>query len=75
MGSDEERVAYWKALNLELKKQAEANGFFFLNYVEHYVGENGTLNYALSDKRVHIEDNQHVLDKLKRLLDIINLIT
>jgi hypothetical protein len=73
VGTDEERIKYWKVLNAELKKQSEANGFFFLDYVDYYTNEDGMLNYALSDKRVHIEDNKHILEKLQKLLKVIYL--
>lgn len=68
IGSDDERVIYTKLVNKLLKEYCEANNFMFLDTYDYYSEEDGTLKYELSDKCVHINDNNYINYKLGELV-------
>jgi hypothetical protein len=69
IGTDNERVIYTKLMNKLLKDQCDTNQFIFLDIYDYYSNEDGTLNYELSDKCVHIEDNAYIHYKLSEILE------
>jgi len=68
IGEDNERVLYTKLINKLLKEYCIKNNFYFLDVYDYYSEEDGTLNYELSDKTVHIEKNEYINYKLTELL-------
>ena len=67
-GTENERVEFTQLMNLSLQKEAEKNGFCFLDYYEYYARDDGTLKYELSDQCVHIKENQYIHEKLYTLV-------
>jgi hypothetical protein len=68
IGDDNQRVTYTKLVNGLLKKYCEVNNFIFLDIYDHYCEVDGTLKYELSDKCVHIEENDHIHKKILELI-------
>jgi len=68
IGDDNERVKYTRLMNILLKQQCEINNFVFLDVYDYYSEEDGTLNYELSDKCVHIDKNEYICYKLIEIL-------
>jgi len=68
VGTDKERVFFTNYLNKELEKQCEINGFYFFNYYTDYEDIDGTLKYELTDRCVHIQHNDKILERLYKLI-------
>jgi hypothetical protein len=74
IGKEDERVAYTRYMNKLLKEQCDLNGFVFLDVYQHYSEKDGTLNYQLSDKCVHISDNKYIHHRLSELLASLQIV-
>jgi len=61
LGSDEERKEYVLYFNKKLKEKCTENGFIFFDIYDKYTDQNGFLRKDLSDGRVHIADNTHII--------------
>jgi hypothetical protein len=69
IGTDSDRVIYTRYMNTLLEKACKAYGYIFFNPFDSYTREDGTLNYELSDKCIHIGKNNVFLEKFNALYD------
>lgn len=67
IGPDEERSYYTKYINSIIKQKCEEMSYSYLNIYDLYSDGNGMLIYKLSDKHVHIKDNNGIKDLLLSL--------
>jgi len=72
IGTDEERVVYTTYINQLLEEGARKNGFIFLDPYSSYRRDDGCLRYELSDRNIHIGNNQTILDIVCKTLDTLN---
>jgi len=69
IGTDSDRVIYTRYMNTLLEKACKTYGYIFFNPFDSYTREDGTLNYELSDKCIHIGKNNEFLEKFNTLYD------
>jgi hypothetical protein len=72
VGNDNQRVIYTKQMNKLLKEHCKINDYIFLDVYDYYAEEDGTLKYDLSDKCVHISDNNYINNKLKEIISTLD---
>jgi hypothetical protein len=63
IGTDEDRVKYTYKMNKKLEELSIINNYIYFNPYEYYTRQDGTLNYELSDKTVHLGNNSYFLEK------------
>jgi hypothetical protein len=63
VGSDEDRVRYTNKVNKLLEELSITNNYIYFNPYSYYTTPDGTLNYELSDKNVHLGNNSFFLEK------------
>ena len=70
MGSDEMRIEYVRYMNTLLEAKSKEYGYTFLYINDHYSLPDGSFNYNLSDKSVHVskQKNKYILDLFKSML-------
>lgn len=70
-GLIEERVEITKQFNKKLEEKCKEVGIAFLDVFDDYSNADGTLNIALSDNNVHINNDcyQPIYNKLKTILE------
>ncbi len=69
IGTDDERVRFTKDLNKKLKKKCEDNNYLFLDFYSEYSDNEGLLLTDISDKTVHIKENDLILKKVDKILN------
>ncbi len=69
VGTNDERIKYTKLVNEKLEIYCNQNNFYFLNYYDHYENSDKLLKIDLSDNCCHIQQNQHVLEELYKIID------
>ena len=67
LGTDEERVKNTNYMNLLLEKHALKNNYYYFYPYDYYRNNDGTLNFELSDKLCHINDNTVILEHFNNL--------
>ena len=71
IGTDEDRVRYTKKMNELLEKLSNKNGYIYFNPYDYYTRPDGTLKFELSDKLVHIGDNEKIIEKIRWCVEYI----
>jgi hypothetical protein len=61
LGTDEDRVRITNYMNMLLEQYAINNNYYYFYPYESYKNNDGTLNFELSDKICHINDNTNIL--------------
>jgi hypothetical protein len=61
VGTDEERVRITNNMNMLLEQYAIHNNYYYFYPYDSYKNNDGTLNFELSDKICHINDNTNIL--------------
>jgi hypothetical protein len=69
VGTNEERSKYTLLMNELLKISCQKNNYYFFDYYENYVDENGLLKIVLSDNICHIHKNDKLLEKIYKIID------
>jgi len=67
VGKDHERVQITKKMNTLIEEYCNQYNMIYFNPHDFYTREDGTLKYEMSDKTVHIRENQHFLEKFTEL--------
>lgn len=67
VGTDEDRSRYTKKVNALLEELSNKHGYHYFNPYSHYMREDGTLKYELSDSCVHLGDAWFFLDRFIEL--------
>ena len=60
LGTDEDRVRITNYMNMLLEQYAINNNYYYFYPYDSYKNNNGTLNFELSDKICHINDNTYI---------------
>jgi hypothetical protein len=68
IGTDKDRVIYRTRINELLNEGCSRLGYIFFNPYSPYTREDGTLNYELSDKCIHVGNNTIVLNEFQKLI-------
>ena len=63
VGTDGDRVRYTAKVNKKLMELADLYNYIYFDPYSYYTNSDGTLNYDLSDKTVHLKDNRVFLEK------------
>jgi len=69
VGTDEDRVRYTSKVNQLLQRACEQHNYYYFNPHTHYTQEDGTLQYEVSDKTVHLGDNSIFITKFMELYE------
>jgi hypothetical protein len=67
--SDAHRVRFRERMNSLLQQYCQENHFIFFDPYEFYTRPDGTLKFEYSDTNVHIQENSHVLQLFKELIE------
>jgi len=67
--SDTDRVRFRERMNTLLREYCQENHFVFFDPYEFYTRADGTLKFEYSDTSVHIQENNHVLQLFKELIE------
>jgi hypothetical protein len=70
IGTDLERKLYTLFFNSELKKITEKNNLGFIDVYDKYIDKDGYLNMNLSDGTLHIDDETHLKEYIKKRFKI-----
>jgi len=67
LGSDSERIIYVTYMNSIIEQMCKKFGYIYLYINEYYKREDGSFNYELSDKSIHVSKqcNKYILDLFK----------
>lgn len=68
VGMDEERVEYTNSMNNLIQEYCEIYGYMFFNPYDYYKRSDGTLKFELSDRLVHISNNEHILSEIELMI-------
>ncbi len=55
-------------MNNYLFKKCQENNFVFFDIYSYYEDDAGLLNWDMSDKIYHIEDNNYICDEIEKIL-------
>lgn len=72
IGTNSDRVIYTNYMNNLIKSKCKEYGYYFFNPYAHYTRPDGTLKYELSDKCIHIENNNILLKSFLTLYNSID---
>jgi hypothetical protein len=67
VGTDEDRSRYTKKINVLLEELSKEYGYHYFNPYSHYMCEDGTLKFELSDSSVHLGDSWFFLERFIEL--------
>lgn len=67
--SDTDRVRFRERMNTLLREYCQENHFVFFDPYDFYTRPDGTLKFEYSDTNVHIQENNHVLQLFKELIE------
>ena len=68
VGTNDERVRFTNKMNELIQKKCGEYGYIYFYPYSRYTDIDGCLNYELSDKNVHIENNQNIMYEFHNLL-------
>ena len=68
VGNDIERISYTNMINEYLMLYCKQHNFIFFDPYDSYKRLDGTLRFELSDKTVHIQQNEPILDMFNKLI-------
>jgi hypothetical protein len=71
VGTDEDRVRYTQKVNNKIEEVALLYNYIYFNPYSYYTREDGTLKYELSDKIVHLGNNDVFLEKFYEIYNSI----
>jgi len=63
VGTDNDRIRYTYKMNKTIQKYCEIYNFIYFDPFLYYKRNDGSLNHDLSDRMVHLGNNQYFLDK------------
>lgn len=71
LGTNEQRSRWTNKMNKILLDKCNENGFIFFYINDYYCDKYGLIKPELSDN-VHIKDNSYIIDKMSKLLSILD---
>lgn len=71
IGTDEDRVRYTSKVNKKIEEYCTKTGYIYFNPYGHYMRDDGTLRYELSDNIVHLGDNSVFLEEFIKLYSMV----
>lgn len=69
VGSNEERKRFTDKMNKLIRQKCEEHGYVYFYPYDKYTDTEGYLQYELSDKCVHVEDNSNIITDFLNLLN------
>ena len=69
IGTDAERIKYTNIVNGLIKEQCEKRGYTYFDGYNSYRRDDGTLDFAFSDKNVHLRENAQFLSEFEKLFE------